>query len=330
MIAADVIIITAGRKRFLERCLSIVLQWQDVTPIIVVNGHDEETTRFLKEISVAHRCLVFSVSEEKIPKSRARNRGIGLGNAPLVYFLDDDAVPREDAMSIARNGFDRHPEIDVIGGPNVTPDESPFFERMIGYVLSSPFTAGRMRRRYGIAAHEEIDVNDSSLMLCNLAVRRKVFEQEKLRFDERLEYNEENLLLQQLRLSGHRMMYDPRLVVSHSRRSSLFSYMLQVFKSGEGRALMTVILPRSLSPGYLFPAIFLCYLASLPVCQRMPFGTPLLVYLGISVLEAVRIMIIHQECFCALPVLSGLPLVSHLSYGAGFLWGMRRLMQWRS
>ena len=47
-----------------------------------------------------------------------------------------------------REFFKKHPEIDVVGGPHLTPKESSYFEKVSGYVLGSIFGAAGSSSRY--------------------------------------------------------------------------------------------------------------------------------------------------------------------------------------
>lgn len=328
MSAIDVVIITTRRKSLLEECLQSVLGWRNVRVIVVVNGYDRDTVELLERRARDTDNLSYTVIEKKVPKSRARNTGLAMATAAIVYFLDDDTRAAGDNAAVLRKKFAQNPAVAAVGGPNITPASSSRFQRVAGYALSSLLVAWKMRQRY-IATDGDHFSDDRSLMLCNLALRRDILEKEGIAFDERLEYNEENLLLQRLRHHGHSLLYTPELVVSHERRCTLFSYARQVFKSGEGRAVMTLILPDSFSAAYAVPSLFVAYLLGFAVIRSPLYALPLAVYAVISLLNALYIMVRHRECPCTLFLLLLMPLVSHLAYGIGFIRGFGRMARWK-
>jgi glycosyltransferase involved in cell wall biosynthesis len=324
----DVVIVTAGRRSHLQDCLRSVLGWQDVRVIVVVNGYDGETVLLLEALARENRRFTYAVCEKKVPKSRARNTGLSMASADIVYFLDDDAVAAGDNAAIVRQKFADHPGIDVVGGPNLTPAASTFFQRVSGYALSSPLVSWKMQQRYTVRDEDRL-VDDQSLILCNLAIRRDVLVKEKVCFDEQLEYNEENLLLQRLKRRGHRMLYSPELVVYHARRKNMVAYARQVFKSGEGRAVMTILFPQSFSPVYAFPSLFLIYLICFAAVRSSLYSAPLFVYAGASLINALCIVIKNRARLSALLLLFIFPLLSHCFYGTGFVYGIGRMLVWK-
>ena len=60
-----------------------------------------------------------------------RNAGLKAIRGELVYFLDDDSVAEPGNVKRAVRHFS-DPQVKIIGGPNVCPDDAPLFERVIG------------------------------------------------------------------------------------------------------------------------------------------------------------------------------------------------------
>ncbi len=317
----SVVIITKGRKGSLEKCVNVLSQASGLQVVIVANGYNKETFEYLRILSVTgpmFKCVFF---ENKISKSEARNTGITNSGAELIYFLDDDCYPDFGNIALLEEKFKQRADIDIIGGPNVTPPGSPLIERIAGYAFSEIFTAWKMRERFMPGETERV-CDDSSVTLCNLAFRRKIFESSNIYFDGRLHYNEENLLLEQFFGKGHKALYCPKLVVYHHRRKDLFSLAEQVYRSGEGRAMMTKIMPKSLRPVYLLPTFFVIYLCSTGYANNPLYLAPLYAYIIFALTNAASIMIKYGESITALPLLIILPFVAHLAYGIGFARGV--------
>ena len=177
----------------------------------------------------------------------------------IVYFLDDDVTIAPDLFARALDTFAQIPEVDVVGGPNLTPPASSLFEHNVGAVLASPFGSARVSARYR-ATGQLRSTDDRALILCNLAIRNRAIAHRHPVFEGDLVCNEENLLLGLLELENRRMLHDPALVVYHSRRGTVGGFARQIFKYGRGRWQNTLALPRSLSATFLLPSIFLLYL----------------------------------------------------------------------
>jgi GT2 family glycosyltransferase len=325
-LTVEAVIVTARRTACLERCLDHLARQQDVLITVVVNGYDTATVAMLDAKARAGAALRQIVLDQEVPKNAARNAGLSSATGDIVYFLDDDAFPSDGVVGLLQKIFGEAPDIQVIGGPNVTPEGSSFLPRLFGHLLSSPFVSWRMHRRYapdGLHA----DCDDRSLILCNLAIRRSVLAAEKISFDARLDYNEENLMLQHLRRRGYRMLYHPALLVYHARRSGVGGFARQVFKSGEGRGVMTLLLPSSFSPVHALPSLFVGYCVMLLFVRSVWFALPLGIYGLASAVNAVALMIRHKENPVSFIPLMLLPFVAHGAYGTGFVYGLWKRMK---
>ncbi len=129
--------------------------------------------------------------------------------------------------------------------------------------MASRFGSGRVADRYR-SRGELRATDDRSLILCNLAIRRRAIAERRPVFLSEMVCNEENLLLGLLAREDREMVHDPALIVYHIRRKSLAGFAQQIFKYGRGRWQNTVALPGSLSPSYLIPPLFLFYLIASP------------------------------------------------------------------
>lgn len=315
-----VIIVSKGRKEQLERCVNALSLAEGSGLVIVANGRDEVLYAYLRELETAKPGVKCVYLDQRIPKSQARNTGIRQADQEIIYFLDDDSYPANGNIEFISKKFAEHPSVDIIGGPCVTPPGSALFERIAGYAFSEPFTAWKMNERFMAGKKEKI-CTDSSVTLCNLAFRKKIFDTDKIYFDGRLYYNEENLLLEQYREKGRRLMYCPELVVYHHRRKTITALAEQIYRSGEGRAKMTKIMPKSLRAVYLMPFFFVLYLLSFSFFNHLLYVLPFLAYMMASAANAVLITLKYREKAVALPLLVFLPFIAHVSYGMGFAVG---------
>jgi GT2 family glycosyltransferase len=320
------ILVVSSRFEYLQKCVESALCRKN-SMTVVVDGYCRESAAYLKDLSEKNTGIKYYVIEQKAGKSAARNLGIRKIKADAVYFLDDDAFFEGDNVSLMERLFLENPDVAVIGGPNLTPLDSGYFQRVSGYVFSSLLGAWKMAGRYKRTERRFCD--DKSLILCNLAVRLDSIENEGVCFNETLKYNEENLLLEGLKKKGAKMLYEPDLVVFHARRKTLAGFAVQIFGSGHGRAQMSFEMPDSLRFYHTIPALFLFYLTAIPlavlardraidITGLLPLG----IYLLACFVNAVFVLSRSGESLAAVPALMLLTLTAHVSYGAGFVCGI--------
>jgi hypothetical protein len=256
------------------------------------------------------------VAEGRRP-SVQRNRAAGQASGSLLYFLDDDSLVRDDALThIAEIMADQR--LAAVGGPSLTPATDSPFQRSIGYALQSLLGGGGIRNRYRAVGARRI-VDDSELILCNLCIRRDLFLANG-GLDERLYPNEENELLDRLRAAGHTYMHDPHLAVTRSQRATPKAFIRQMFGYGVGRGEQTRISGR-LSVASLIPPFFLLYLLSLPVVPIWWYSLPLALYLFLVAGTAVTAHLATDIDRIGVRLCAIVPAM-HLLYGAGIIVGL--------
>jgi GT2 family glycosyltransferase len=165
--------------------------------------------------------------------SAQRNAAARQASGDLLLFLDDDSEPSAGLIDVYLELFRRDPGCAAAGGPAVYRARS-FRERLGAAVLSEPLVTGPSASRYlprgGPRASDERE-----LILSNLAVRRRAFE-EAGGFDELLYPSEENLFLDRLRDRGAKVCYEPRAAVSRPAPQAGGALFAKVFRYGRGRS----------------------------------------------------------------------------------------------
>jgi len=192
--------------------------------------------------------------------SNQRNAGVNICDTPLVYFLDDDSQVIPGTLSRLVSHFE-DPRVAVAGGPNLVPPDAISFEKAVNAVLASWMGSFSVRYRYASIGSVK-EATEKDLILCNMMLRRNVFQKEGgFRID--LYPNEENEFLNRLLHKGYQLVYDPRSAVYRSRRKSLGAFCWQAFRYGRGRARQIKVYPCLSDIVHLVPALFVLYLASL-------------------------------------------------------------------
>src|SRR4030043_214502 len=112
-----------------------------------------------------------------------RNRGFKKSRGQIIVFLDDDGIVDKDLLKNAEKFFKEHPEIDIVGGPQLTPKDEKGFALVSGYTLSSKFGGWNTSSRYE-KKKLNLNADDTFLTTAVMFCKKNVFE--KVRFDENL------------------------------------------------------------------------------------------------------------------------------------------------
>ncbi|HMJ12438.1 MAG TPA: glycosyltransferase [Polyangiaceae bacterium] len=293
-----------------ERELEVIVVLNDPTPLVEAVVHD----RTGSDPRVRIICTKTSASE-------ARNHAVAIAKAPILYFVDDDVSVPERTVETLLAVFQSAPEFSAVGGPNLTPPDDPEFAQITGEVLASPWGTGVASPRYARRAPRR--ASERHLILCNLAVHRRVFEQ-GIRFP--LHFGgEENVILGRASQRGFALWYSPDVWVYHRRRYSLRAYAVQLVRYGRGRALALRAAPGTFHVAYFVPVAFGLYLAALPIFGFWGFWayTPLLAYFGGTLLSSLLIAVRRRRAQWVL-LLPGLFVLTHLAYAYGLVTGLIR------
>ncbi len=313
-------ITTCGRLPLLKGCLRSVFEAlpSKAEVLVILNGEDEETKTYLA--SVAHpRYHWLQVPKETL--SRCRNRAHTICRGEIIYYLDDDVIVPKHLFRTALLKFEQDPQIAILGGPNLTPPESPFLEKCFGGVMTSPFATPMVRFRYSAKKRGDFDANENHLIFCNLSVTKRILN--TMKFNEILLSNEETLFIHEVKKLGSGVRYSRDLYVFHRRRKTIISFMKQVSNYGFGRVQQTALNYISCHPLFLVPALLwlvplFCLLW--PSCIGVVVKLCIL-YLILSLFGALLSDARAMGPFSILVVCLLTPIV-HLSYGAGFWRGI--------
>ena len=326
-LSITVLIISSNHRfEYLRENINSLIKFK-TNIVVIVNGEDKRIIDFLTSTVKNYSNIDFTILKEKINKSDARNIGIGKINSEYIYFLDDDVFLDRNNIEILNKKITKYPFIGVIGGPNLTPSLSLRFQKLTGYLLSSFFMSYKMNARYFQKGKDRLS-DDTELILCNLAIKKDLFTKYNLKFNKLLHYNEENLLLEQLKNHGVEMLYTPDLVVYHHRRKDLKSFFKQVYNSGKGRGIMSIILPSSIKIFFLFPTLFIIYI--ILTCFGKMTLILLNIYLLLILFNTLTIFFIHKLKLLDITIIFITTILSHLTYGYGFFIGIIKGLIWKT
>lgn len=244
-----------------------------------------------------------------------RNKALREARGELVYFLDDDSLPRPGNLKLATSWFEK-PAVQIVGGPNLCPPDAPPLEQAFGLVMSALLAFGPSRARY-CPVGKARPSSEKELILCNMMARREPLL--KLGgFDEALYPNEENALMDEIQKQGGQMIYDPDFAIERRPRKSFRAFMRMLMTYGRGRAEQFRLHPTPGSALNLVPPLFCLYLP-LALIFRGLLLWPLLAYVLAILLQT---WVLRTASGKRMARVAPLIVLTHVLYGAGFWKGL--------
>lgn len=253
--------------------------------------------------------------------AHAKNLCLDQSHADYICFLNDDIILPPDYVSQSLEIIKERPDIDIFGGPDQTYPQASFIEHLIGVTLQSRMATAHTKLRRNFLNSK--NSGEQELVLYNIWVKRSLLE--KVRFDERLFHNEENILIDNLRLIDANMKIFPYLHVYHRRPTNPFTLIKDIFFGGFHRAKSFKYYPQFFKLIFVVPSLLILYLAFLPLALLMPLSsiivlTPLYTYLGLSIFFSFSVAF-KSKSMLLLPLIILLQIFINIAYGLGFLFG---------
>ncbi|MAH03444.1 hypothetical protein CMI39_01515 [Candidatus Pacearchaeota archaeon] len=268
-----------------------------------------------------------------------RNKGAMNAKGEIIGFLDDDAVVDVDLLKNVEEFFKEHQNIDIVGGPQLTPHDETGFAKISGYALSSKFGAWNLSQRY---SRKKLNLNadEGSITSANLFVKKNVID--KIKFDSNLFPGEDPKFIDDAKKYGFNVAYSPDLIMYHRRRPNIKSLIKQIFNYGKVRPAKESFISTLKKPSFLIPSVFFIYLSilaisilvnptitggaigigkntnylSLNFLLFVPLFFYILLSLGFSIYDSIKNKAYKATLF--LPFIY--PMI-HISYGAGMIYG---------
>jgi len=185
----------------------------------------------LRETPAPTGGLQIIVAEGRHP-ARQRNSALAMARGEIVVFFDNDCSInsgywRELELALARPG------VEIVGGPALLRPHATGWEEIFDALLTHMLVVGTVSSRY-TARGEFRAATQTDLILCNLAVRRSIFEKiGPLSTD--LYPNEENEWLDRAHAAGVGAYYDPALQVFRPQRATPGQMATTLLRYGMGR-----------------------------------------------------------------------------------------------
>jgi hypothetical protein len=202
--------------------------------VIIPMSHfraDEPVLVSLRETPPPKGGLQIVVAEGGHP-ARQRNAALGCALGEIVVFLDNDCAIGSGYWKELETAMAR-PEVEIVGGPALLRPQATAWEEIFHALLTHVLIVGTVSSRYAPRG-EFRAATQTDLILCNLAVRRSIFQKiGPLSTD--LYPNEENEWLDRAHLARVGAYYDPALQVFRPQRATLGKMGLTLLRYGMGR-----------------------------------------------------------------------------------------------
>jgi len=248
-----------------------------------------------------------------------RDIGIKAAGGKIIAFLDDDAFPVSNWIKSAVRYFEDD-SIAAVGGPAVTPDNSPERELASGVVYASSMVAWKNNYRYIPKTSRQVD----DYPTCNLFVRKDVLE--KIGgFDNKFWPGEDTIVCYKIVENlGKKIYYDPDALVYHKRRALYIPHLKQVASYAIHRGYFVKRYPEtSRRLSYFFPSLFVLGLVLGPVLGNVSemIRNLYITVMSLYLLWALLIGILCDSVKIAFLVISGI-FLTHVTYGIYFIKGL--------
>lgn len=252
-----------------------------------------------------------------------RNKGAEKANGEILCFLDDDAKIEKDILKKADEFFKKY-DVDVLGGPQLTPKDDKYFAKTSGYAMGDFFGTSFMSNRYK-KGKLNLNANENDLTSAICFVKKDVFKKLK-GFNLDLFPGEDPEFFYRAKKEGYKIAYSPEIFIYHRRRATLKGLWKQFFNYGFTRVKKEKALRNKISLLYLLPSLFIIYLILLLPLSLLSAGLfliPLQIYIILVLISSIKQAIKFRDLEAILILPFIYPLI-HISYGFGLLKGLMK------
>lgn len=294
---------------------------------------DDYEILILPDLSFSEQSLPQSLKIKIIPTGsitapKKRDIGVREARGEIVAFLDDDAYPDKDWLKEAIKVFAESDNIGCVCGPAVTPKNDSILQKGSGLVYSSVLVSGNHIFRYIPKLRKEVFDFPS----CNFLIRKNLFNQVG-GFDKPFWPGEDTFLCLKVLEADKKMIYDPKVLVFHHRRSLFKAHFNQIKSYALHRGYFAKRYPRtSLRIEYFVPSIFTAglliggFLSFFYFLAGTIYFSVLAVYLVLILGNSFSLSIREEESYInrvklLFLTISGIAL-THITYGFYFIKGL--------
>ena len=290
---------------FTERCIKECLKLEYDNYEIIVLPDDKESKKYNWRVKI--------IPTGKQKPAYKRNKGMEVGKGYFFAFIDSDAYPKKDWLKNSIKYFENK-KIGIVGGPNLTPPEANFAEKISGHVLSNFLVSGDASIRYKISRNQFT----RELPSCNYIVRKETAP----KFDDKYLTAEDSKFCFDVQAKELKVFYAKDVIFFHHRRDSLKKHLKQMFIYGRDIAWLSKseFSLRKLYYGLLSLGI-LGFFGMLILSPFSKIIATILISLMVIYLGFMGISSLKKNFGFSLWIFL-ISIGTHLEYGIGWLYGM--------
>ena len=248
-------------------------------------------------------------------------RNIGMKNAQgeIYAFSDADAYPDRNWLKNAIP-YLNDDSIAILGGPNLAPPDSNLLQKIIEDILSSRVGAGNVSVRCSIKNEQDINL----LASCNMIIPKRTFSKLNHGWEEAFILGEDARLCYEVRELGKKVRYAPDVINYHHRRSTILSYLKQIWGYGGAQAFILKERRKVEGLSFFVPSILVLWLAFGPFLFILPV---IGLYIRLFYIITISLYLVIVALGCVLrniiraPLMFILVISTHATYGLAFLRG---------
>lgn len=309
--------------------VSIIIPVRTITPYVkeTVAFLEKQTRKIFEIIIVTDKTEKINgvkvVASGKPTPAYKRNLGFQHAKGRILAFLDDDSYPADTWLEEALEIFGESSRICAVCGPTLTPPDDNIYQKASGWVWATWLGSGGA----GVYRNKSVprrEVDDFPSV--NLLVRKRDFE-EVGGFDVNHWPGEDTKLCLDLVKLGKKIIYDPKIVVCHHRRSVFLPHLKQISRYALRRGYFARIFPEtSFKAGYLAPSLFsfgLLFGAILLVffpSLRFVYIPIISAYIVLLLISGVEVLVKEKNLYLTVLVIISI-FLTHLVYGFLFPFG---------
>lgn len=290
--------------------------YKDFEIIVVDNASTDGTAGVASKYPVK----IISVEKNRGP-GNGRNFGAKHATGDIIAFLDGHILAEKDFFENVAKLFETHTAVGAWGGPTLTPKDDPFFAQACGIVLGSWLGTFTMSNRY---KKGKLNQNAGELFVtsANFLIKRADFNKTS-GFTLDMYGGDDPEFFERLEKQGTKIGYSPELFVYNKRRTKLKLFCKQFFNYGKVRPIKERMHNKTPKLHFWGPSVFLLYLLTLPaIALASPVAfVPLLLYFA-AIIPYSTWNAASSRLLTAALLLPALYFLLHVSYGAGFIYGL--------
>ena len=268
------------------------------------------------------------ISTGRVTPPKKRDMGVKQAKGEILAFLDDDAYPVKEWLKEAVKIFKESNDIGCVCGPAITPQDDSILQKGSGLVYSSLLVSGNHIFRYIPKGRKEVFDFPS----CNFLIRKDLFNQVG-GFDKPFWPGEDTFLCLKVLDTGKKMIYNPKVLVFHHRRSLFKAHLNQIKSYALHRGYFAKKYPKtSLRVEYFIPSVFVIslliggFLSLFSLFFKLIYCSILTIYLVLVLGSSLLLISREKENLISKVRLSFLAIsgifLTHVIYGLYFIKGV--------